>query len=241
MTKEFVENLDYWHFKDHSFFFHNEEAVDRLLNRHWPEFPELQQAMKCLRSGAAKADLWRALVLWEYGGIYTDIDNKPNTFNETTITDDDDAYFVVEQIGLLSQYFFAAAPRHPLMYMLVRRTIHRLLSVNSMDTYYIPRVTGPGALKDAFIYFMHDQGPNTFHPPKKPHVSRFDTGKVVVGLYTGMANWTVRVEGTAKNSNAIVERGIIRRKDKLYKKMNMTHFSRTVSVKATLINTRTLV
>ena len=71
MTPPFLDNLDRWRLPDHSFYFHDEWAVDRLMAKYWPEFPQLQLMLQCTVSGAAKADVWRLLVLWEYGGIYT--------------------------------------------------------------------------------------------------------------------------------------------------------------------------
>ena len=56
-------------------------------------------------------------------GIYTDMDNSPGPLlNETTITDDIDAFFLQEKGGFLSQYFFAIAPKHPLMFLAVHGT-----------------------------------------------------------------------------------------------------------------------
>ena len=58
-TRCFAENyvpaLKMWMFEDHSFFVHDDEAVDKLLNREWPEFPLLQQARSCIASGAGMA------------------------------------------------------------------------------------------------------------------------------------------------------------------------------------------
>lgn len=77
MTPPFLQNLDKWRFDGYSFYFHDDAAMERLLSKYWPEFPHLQLLQHCMISGASKADLWRLLVLWEYGGIYTDIDNAP--------------------------------------------------------------------------------------------------------------------------------------------------------------------
>jgi Glycosyltransferase sugar-binding region containing DXD motif len=78
MTPPFRDNLDKWRFPGYGFYVHDEDAMDRLLAKYWPEFPHLQWIQQhCMITGAAKADLWRLLVLWEYGGIYTDIDNAP--------------------------------------------------------------------------------------------------------------------------------------------------------------------
>jgi mannosyltransferase OCH1-like enzyme len=71
MTPAFIRNIDEWRFPDYALYFHDDAAVDRLLAKFWPEFPHLQLFQQCSISGAAKADIWRLLVLWEYGGIYT--------------------------------------------------------------------------------------------------------------------------------------------------------------------------
>lgn len=74
-----ADGLDLWRFSDHSFFFHDDVSMHYLLfEKHWPEFPQLQKILRCLKHvkvGAALADIWRLLVIYEYGGIYTDIDN----------------------------------------------------------------------------------------------------------------------------------------------------------------------
>ena len=79
---------------------------------------------------AAIADLWRYVAMWEYGGIYTDMDNLPGPlFNATTITPDIDAFFLQEQGGYVSQFFFAVAPRHPLMFLAVHDVMEREYTV----------------------------------------------------------------------------------------------------------------
>jgi len=87
VTKPFYDGMLQWQQqlgRDYAFVFHNEDAVDALMfDKEWPEFPQLQHSMHCLKNagGAAKADLWRYLALWEYGGIYTDMDNLPGTLS----------------------------------------------------------------------------------------------------------------------------------------------------------------
>ena len=156
MTKLFAENIDKWRFKGHSLFLHDDDAVDRLLKLHWPEFPQLHTIMKCMLPGASIADLWRYLLLWEYGGIYTDIDNRPGPWfgnNETdrVIADETDALFEQEREGFPSQYFFASSPHHPIMFLAVYQTMHRVMDLKSVKQQYIPFVTGPGAIKSAFV------------------------------------------------------------------------------------------
>jgi mannosyltransferase OCH1-like enzyme len=216
MTQTFVDNIQTWYFPDHNFYFHDDDAVDRLLQKYWPSFPHISVASKFLRSGAGKADLWRYLLLWEYGGIYTDIDNAPGRFwNSSTIQLDDDAFFVVEKVGVLSQFFMAASPKHPLMYLAVHTTLHRLLDLEHAGKQYIPQMTGPGALKVAFKYFMRTG--------KEDH----DYGRVRKGKYVGVGGRSVTVAGSKVTSWQIVNRGSVSGNAKIggYKKMGMRHFS----------------
>ena len=113
-TEAFLNNIKRWFVDGYSFFLHDDDAVDRLIfGREWPQFPLLKESLTCIPSGAGKADIWRYLMLWEYGGIYTDIDNAPGSqlfFDNHTsaITDDMDAFFEQERGGFPSQYFFAS-------------------------------------------------------------------------------------------------------------------------------------
>jgi mannosyltransferase OCH1-like enzyme len=139
MTDRFMENINLWRFQNYFFYFHDDAAMDRLLHKYWPEFPHLPLLQRCMVSGAAKADLWRLLVLWEYGGIYTDIDNAPGTKfqNVTVIKDSDGAWFVIELIGVLSQYFMAALPKHPYVYIAILGLLHRVLDVKEIGNQYV--------------------------------------------------------------------------------------------------------
>jgi len=110
-TKKYSDNADLWKFEGYSFFMHDDAAVQRLIHgKEWSEFPLLKEAASCLTFGAMKADYWRYLATWEFGGIYTDMDNAPGVLfkNGTVIADDDDALFEVERGGFPSQYFYAS-------------------------------------------------------------------------------------------------------------------------------------
>lgn len=221
LSETFAENLEKWHFSNHSVYLHDDDAVARLLEKYWPQFPHLQIGASCLLSGAAKADLWRGVILYEYGGIYSDIDNFPKEFNADTIKPDDEAFFVIEQVGVLSQWFFAARPKHPLMYMLVETTLHMLIQLNHVDKQNVPRTTGPGALKNAMRHFM-DAVQQVKYEHTTPH-QRFH--RIRAGFYTGLDNATVRVVGHKGNQNRFVCRNCIQLKRKGYAEMNMKHFS----------------
>jgi mannosyltransferase OCH1-like enzyme len=140
VTKAFADNIRSWHFEGYSIFLHDDSAVARLLRRDWPEFPLLKDAVNCITSGGGFADIWRYLIIWEYGGIYTDIDNIPGPWlgNGSIIHSTDDAFFEIEAAKLPSQYFFASSPHHPAMYMAVQNAIQRLFTEQNIVRQYVP-------------------------------------------------------------------------------------------------------
>lgn len=68
-TKEQVAgNGDY----PYSLYLHDDDSFNRLFSQNWRLFPDINVTRKCLPDDAEEvADLWRYLILWEYGGIYT--------------------------------------------------------------------------------------------------------------------------------------------------------------------------
>jgi hypothetical protein len=159
LTPDVLKHLEQWQF-------HDEDAVDRLLHaNHTGTTHEivtnLTQVLSCVTTGATKSDIWRYLVLWHYGGIYSDIDNSPRKFKGSTISPDDDSFFVVEQLGIMSQFFLASSPKHPLMIHALNYGIQKLQkSINVMVNNPATK-TGPGAIKHGFIRFQGAVGIDT--------------------------------------------------------------------------------
>jgi mannosyltransferase OCH1-like enzyme len=203
---------------NYSYYLHDDEAVWKLIHREdgWPEFPHLQQTIQCANSMTAVSDIWRYLVLWEYGGIYSDLDSVPNSWTPDYVLPEDDAMFVVEHYDAPSQYWMAVSPKHPILYFAVHHALAKLLAVQEVGTMDAALVTGPFALLDALTWFMRDVGISVGKP-------------VVEGLYQGRYNRTVRIIGQGRQkSNRIITRDKHgpQLKKKIYNHhMNMTHFS----------------
>ena len=50
MTKMFHDNSEAWHFEGHSYYFHDAQSRQRLLQKYWPMFPQLQNSFECLKN-----------------------------------------------------------------------------------------------------------------------------------------------------------------------------------------------
>lgn len=150
------------------------------------------------------------------------MDNIPGPlFNATSIDPTTDAYFLQEGEGFLSQYFFAIAPKHPLMFLAVHdvmREIHQL-----MDTvkFYVPVVTGPGVTKRAFLHFMGiniSNGNEIGGKYSRPNAGHY------IGTFGN--NRSVTVVGSGRTCQEYVVRGAIRgiQKTEGWQQMNITEY-----------------
>lgn len=139
-------------FPYHSFYFHDDNAVDRLFSLEWQEFPHLNKFMKCVRfKGAMKIDIWRLLVVYRYGGIYTDIDNIPGLIDENApITNEDEAFFLSDYWDRPSQWFFAMVPKHPVAYYALYAIFARLQELERLEKPNVVFITGPEPFKRGY-------------------------------------------------------------------------------------------
>lgn len=221
LTPRLAELMKAWRLPGHDYYLHDDVAVDWLLTRTaWPMFPHLTSVAKCLTQGTLRADLWRYLVLYEYGGIYADIDSTPNAFDGSQIAPDADAFFIVEMYQTLSQYFMAASPRHPILFYAIHDALISLLQAPDVAGINAAYNTGPHALYRGFQAFMRDAGVEI------PHIHRGD-GAVEAGTYVGTDGRSITVVGSPSTQNELVMREAIRRGEKIkeYRKMSMTHFT----------------
>jgi len=187
----------------------------------FPEYPHLKLVLRhCIKNPTIKADLWRYLLLWVYGGVYADFDTAPARLDARTIKDGDDGFFVVEQYHILSQWFMAVSPGHPLMYYAVQNTLQNLLEAEDTLKIGAHIKSGPHALHAAFIAFRHDA--NVIVDP-------IGTGfkPVWSGTFVGTNNHTITVVGKGENENEYVKRMAVDAftKTRDYRRMGMTHFS----------------
>ena len=207
-------------FPNYAYYLHDDDAVERLFAKNWEAFPQLRQIMRCVECPTIKADVWRYLVLWEYGGIYADLDSVPSKpfVNGSLITDEMDSFFVIEYYGLLSQYFIAASPRHPLMFYALQMTLNNLLDADNRHTVDAPFKTGPRLLHEAFSRLLQDSGLN----PIRLH-------RVAAGSWTVANNRSITAIGVREKPDRYIARDAftIEVKKNVLQEMGMTYYKET--------------
>lgn len=172
----FMETAMAWHeaYPYDTVFFHDDEAVDRfVLENDWPEFPLLKQVYNhCLIiGGAIKVDIWRLLIVYKYGGLYSDIDRRPGPLMRegTGLLETDQAFFLADAWRRTSQWAFAMVPGHPILRKAVNLVLHKLMGLKDVNALKPVFVTGPHtlflAVREVFNNYSAEelQGGGVFH------------------------------------------------------------------------------
>jgi hypothetical protein len=204
LSPDMVDMAQRWkdQFPSYSFFFHGDEAVDRLLQHDWPEFPQLAKIMNaCVKfGGAIKIDIWRVLVLYKYGGIYSDMDNGPGVkLTEDAIQPNDSAFFLSDVWNRPSHWLHAMEPKHPIAYFTMLEILTRVLALNDISSIKPVFLTGPEALKHGYMRAL-DLGNRTDDIfSSGVHIGKFSKLTQKISFEKGdnlVSDWFVHVDKT---------------------------------------------
>lgn len=106
------------------------------------DFPEYLDGYHKLKYGASKADLWRYLIMYKYGGVYADIDCKCITPLRDWI--EPESVFVT-QLGTnkdICQWLIISVPRNPVFLKAAQRTLQNSKNNNYKASYYGFEISG---------------------------------------------------------------------------------------------------
>jgi len=113
--------------------------------------------LKCfdsLKIGAAKADLWRYLILYKTGGIYIDVDSTIVGKLDDLIKNEACAVISREtNYNKFVQWCLVFTPEHPLLKICIDKCIANIQSGSIMD---VTELTGPVVYSDSIREYFND-------------------------------------------------------------------------------------
>ena len=120
LPKRMRENVEAWQKlnPDYSLIYLGEKDRRKYIQKEGYRFPGIERAYEEAISGAAKADLIRALLLYVEGGIYIDIDLTPIRPIHDIISPQDEG--LSHEIGFPSQNCMAYTKFHPFLRKLLK-------------------------------------------------------------------------------------------------------------------------
>ena len=108
-----------------------------------------QRILDCystLQIGAARADLWRVLVLQQFGGVYLDIDAHVVWPLEFIITTEYDDLYLQHKNNTISNFFLASTKNNPNLDLIIDAIVRNIEGASSNE---VAELTGPGVFNRA--------------------------------------------------------------------------------------------
>lgn len=123
----------------------DDRAAAAFIAREYPG--RIAGLYRRLQIGAARADLWRLLVLQKSGGVYMDIDAHLVRPLRSVVSADATDVYLEHKAGVLTNYFLASASGNPRLAAVIEAVLRNIETRAGDD---VAGLTGPGVL-DAVI------------------------------------------------------------------------------------------
>ncbi|MBF0556170.1 MAG: hypothetical protein HQK96_16745 [Nitrospirae bacterium] len=142
MPKEIVELVHRWKELNSSWqyrYFDDKMCEDFISSEYEDEWVELYLGLPL---GAMRADLWRYLAIFRYGGVYADIDTFCEVPLDNWVNKDFGIIVSAQDIVHFSQWIFAAKSNHPFLGEVILQVKRRLESPDYNSPDFVDRLTG---------------------------------------------------------------------------------------------------
>lgn len=106
-------------------------------------------AFNILPLGVMRADFWRYLVLYKFGGCYTDIDTRCIIPIDQWLPVDTKLLIATENDVHFCQWTILSEPGHPILERAIQLVTSRALSGITLSPNFVHHYTGPGVFTDA--------------------------------------------------------------------------------------------
>lgn len=130
---------------NYNYYFYTDEDILDFIKTNYSN--EIFTAYSKLQIGAAKADLWRYLILYKYGGVYLDMDSYISINLNNFILENDKAIITREgNPGHFVQWCLITQSNHPILKYTIENAIKKIFENKEKRLNYI---AGPPVLSES--------------------------------------------------------------------------------------------
>lgn len=146
-------------------FFLDDVEADALMTAHFNS--SVHNAYRRLPLGVMRGDVIRLVVVYLYGGAYADTDTTLLEPASSWLRSGCDVVLGVEgNRKLVTQFAFAATPKHPLVATVLGQVINNIMSpYDKHSRHFVHETTGPLAMTSAILRYLAAKG---WAPPHRP-------------------------------------------------------------------------
>lgn len=150
--------------------------MDKFVKNNFDE--EIYNCYTMLNIGAAKADLWRYLILYKNGGVYLDVDSIIHGKLDNILYDDCAVISREKNPNKYVQWCLMFPAKHPILKLCIDKCIQNIKNNTTNDILYL---TGPevysSAVNEYFfqnVYYKSDEELNIQKEKTKTRFHSFD-------------------------------------------------------------------
>lgn len=117
---------------EYEYKFYNDEDIKNFLRSNFPKYLE---AFDKIKYGASKADLWRYLIIYKYGGVYADMDCWCVNSLRDWINPCSE---FVTQLGTnkdICQWLLISVPGNPIFLKAAEKSLENIINNNTIASY----------------------------------------------------------------------------------------------------------
>lgn len=127
--------VDSWITKnpEYKYRFFDDQDIQNFLKTHFPDYYEPYNRIKF---GSSKADLWRYLIIYKYGGVYADLDCRCNNSLREWIKPDSQ---FVTQLGInkdICQWLLISEPENPIFLKAAEKSLENIINNTPKAAHY---------------------------------------------------------------------------------------------------------
>ena len=135
--------------KDYKYLLFDDNDIELFIKENY-DFDTLK-AFNMLNVGAAKADLWRYLILYKNGGVYLDLDSEICSNLDDLIKDEDDSIISRERNpNLFTQWCLIFSTEHPVLKICIDKCVDNILNKKTNN---ILKLTGPHVYSESIFEY----------------------------------------------------------------------------------------
>lgn len=145
---------------EYNYYFYDDDEIIEFIKNSYTK--EILNVYNKLQIGAAKADFWRYLILYKFGGVYIDLDSKINIPIDNIINKEDKALITRERNpNSFVQWCLFFEQNHPILKLTIKKVIE---NINSKQYQELDFITGPPVISEVIEkYYKHLNLPESIY------------------------------------------------------------------------------
>lgn len=149
-TKTWIDKNPDWEYN----YFSDSDVLDFVSSEFGSDWVKIYESCPL---GVMRADIWRIMILYINGGMYTDLDTICNVPNSSWINNISNKRVILnaEHEVHIQQWTFLSEPEHPVFYYMLENIKKEFETPDYSNPHFVHAMTGPGIFTRSILEFLN--------------------------------------------------------------------------------------